>query len=115
MPYTINFEFQFRGDGTYSERAGFGRAVILELAGQYSARRGSKPGDPSVTHLLTLSPTSLTTRPSTDELRALQVADLPNLEATEQYVFFYNLAPAGAATLQDTRAGAETWGLRRLQ
>ncbi len=112
--YTINFEFQFRGDGTYSERAGFGRARILEVNGHFAARRGGKPGDRSVTHILALAPDDIVHTPSSEELSALQVADLPNVERTEQYAFFYNLAPLGALTLQDTRPGAETWGLKRL-
>jgi hypothetical protein len=90
------------------------RATILQVEGRFSARRGSKPGDRSVTHILTLTPDKLLRAPSADELNALQVADLPNIERTEQYVFFYDLAPRGAATLQDTRPGAESWGLQRL-
>ncbi len=112
--FTINFEVEFRGDGTYTERAGFGRATILQVEGRFSARRAAKPGDPSVTHILSLAPENIVHSPSSEELNALQVADLPNVERTEQYAFFYNLAPRGALTLQDTRPGAETWGLHRL-
>jgi hypothetical protein len=113
LPFTINFEFEFRSDGTYWQRAGYGRLAILELEGRFVARTGRKPGDPTITHVLGLTPTNIIKRPSADDLRHLQVADLPNVEATQQWVFFYNLAPAGAMTLQDTREGSETWGLRR--
>ena len=113
LPFTVNFEFQFNPDGSYTERAGFGRATILVVEGQYTLQPGHKPGDPSVTHILTLQPLSLVQQPSQTDLNSMNVADLPNVTATSQYVFFYNLAPAGAATLQDVRPGAETWGLRR--
>jgi hypothetical protein len=112
-PFTINFEFEFRSDGSYTQRAGFGRAVILDVQGTYSLRRGSKAGDPSFTHILNLVPLTAARTPSAEEVNSLQVADLPNIAETQQYVSFYNLAPAGAATLKDVRPGAESWGLQR--
>src|SRR4051794_19110240 len=63
-PFTINFEFEFRSDGTFTERAGFGRAVILDVQGTYSLRRGSKAGDPSFTHILNLVPETAARTPS---------------------------------------------------
>jgi|SRR5436190_1188351 hypothetical protein len=113
--FTINFDFQFRSDGTYTQRAGFGRATILVVEGTFSLRRGSKPDNANFTHILSLTPANTTKTPSPEEINALQVADLPNVDATEQYVFFYDLAPNGAATLKDVRPRAESWGLQRLR
>ncbi len=114
LPFTINFEFAFNDDGTYFQRASFGRLTILEVEGRFNVRRASDPRDPTVTHLLELVPAKVIKMPSEQDLRALLVADLPNVERTSQYLGFYNLAPAGAATLRDTRAGSESWGLKRL-
>jgi hypothetical protein len=86
----------------------------LKLQGNYSIERGRKPGDPSITHILTLVPSHLQTAPRQDDLQLLQIADLPNVERTEQYTFFYNLAPNGGLTLQN-RDGGESWGLRKVQ
>jgi hypothetical protein len=112
--FTIELSFQFHSDGSYVEEARLGRLVILKLQGNYSIERGRKPGDPSVTHLLTLVPTQLQTAPAPEDLQLLQIADLPNVERTEQYTFFYNLAPYGGLTLQN-RDGGETWGLQKVQ
>ena len=112
--FTIEFSFEFQSDGSYVEEARLGRLVILKLQGNYSIERGRKPGDPSVTHVLTLAPAHLQTAPGQEDLQLLQIADLPNVERTEQYMFFYNLSPGGGLTLQN-RDGGESWGLRKVQ
>ncbi len=111
--FTINFEFEFAPDGTFRERAGLGSAVILELTGQYALVQGGKAGDPTVTHILMLAPRNLQRKPSEEELRLLQIADLPNINGTEQYVTFFNVAPAGGMSLEN-KAGGEAWGLERV-
>ena len=111
--FTVNFTFDFRPDGTYQQIARIGRLTLLKLEGRYSLRPGRKPGNPSFTHILTLVPERLAEEPGRDELRLLQIADLPNVERTEQYAAFYDLAPAGGLTLQD-RAGGESWVLQRV-
>jgi hypothetical protein len=111
--FTVDFAFDFRSDGTYREVARLGRLTILSLEGTYSVRSGSKPGNPSFTQILSLAPVRLQTEPGRDELRLLQMASIPNVEKTEQYMAYYNLAPAGALTLQD-RSGGESWGLQRV-
>jgi hypothetical protein len=110
--FTVNFEFQFAQDGTFRETARLGNAVILQLTGQYSLVRGGKAGDRTVAHILGLQPQKLEVKPSNEELRLLQMADLPNLDETQQYVTFFNVAPAGGMSLQN-RAGGENWGLKR--
>ena len=111
--FTIDFAFEFRSDGTYREVARLGRLTILALDGRYSVRAGSKPGNPSFTRILILAPNRLQMEPDRDELRLLQMAAIPNVERSEQYMAYYNLSPAGGLTLQDT-GGGETWGLQRL-
>jgi len=111
--FTINFAFEFRSDGTYSEEARFGRLVILKLDGRYLLQRASNRADPMFTHVLALSPGKPQVEPARDELRLLQIADLPNIERTEQWVYWYNLSPAGALSLKD-RNGGESWGLQRV-
>ncbi|MDQ2843585.1 MAG: hypothetical protein M3Y72_21595 [Acidobacteriota bacterium] len=111
--FTVNFDFHFANDGTYLESAALGGRVILKLAGGYSLSRGSKAGDRTVTHTLTLQPSQCEVTPDEQEVRLLQMADLPNVESTEQYVTFFNVAPAGGMSLQN-RAGGKTWGLKRL-
>jgi len=111
--FTVDFEFQFAQDGSFRETARLGRAVILQLTGRYSLVRGGKPGDGTVTHILTLLPQNLEVKPSDQELRLLQMADLPNLERSQQYVTFFNVAPAGGMSLQN-QAGGESWGLKRM-
>ena len=112
--FTIGFAFQFRGDGTYSQVARFGTLTILNVEGTYSLRTGRAPGNPSYTHILSLHPARLVTKPSSDELRLLQIASLPNIESTDQWTQFYSLAPAGGLTLKDCNGG-ETWGLARIR
>jgi len=112
--FTIEFAFEFRGDGTFFQEARFGNLTILKLEGGYELQPGHKPGDPSYTDVLMLRPDQFQMKPGREELRLMQVADLPNIEATEQYAFFYNLAPLGGLTLEN-RAGGETWGLRRVE
>lgn len=111
--FTIDFAFEFKSDGTYVQEARLGRLTILKLKGGYTLQRGRKAGDPSYTHILSLRPGNVAVEPGRDELRLLQIAALPNVDPTDQYLFFYNLAPAGALTLQD-RSGGESWGLQRV-
>jgi hypothetical protein len=111
--YSLAFRIQFNNDGSYVYVARIGSAPILKLTGRYSVRPGRKAGDPTFTHILTLQPTSIDQQPGSEELRLLQFADLPNVEATEQFVQFYNLSPAGAMSLKN-RAGGESWGLQRV-
>lgn len=111
--FTIDFAFEFRNDGTYREVARLGRLTILSVDGRYSVRAGRKPGDPSFNRILILAPNRAQVEPDRDELRLLQMAGIPSLEQSEQYMAYYNLAPAGGLTLQDT-GGGETWGLQRL-
>jgi hypothetical protein len=111
--FTIDLTFEFRPNGTYRQVARFGNLPILELDGTYALQAGSKPGVPTFTHMLTLLPGKPKVVPGPDELRLLQIAALPNLDRTEHYIFFYNVAPAGGLTLQD-RSGDESWGLRRV-
>jgi len=112
--FTIDFAFEFRSDGTYREIARLGNLTILDLNGTYAMRAGSKPGNPSYTHILSLAPNRIQVEPDRDEQRVLQMAAIPNLERTEQHMYYYNLAPAGGLTLQD-RNGGETWGLQRVR
>lgn len=111
--FTVNFEFQFAADGTFRQTASLGSLAILRLTGQYSLVPGRRPGDPSVTHILTLAPRNVEVKPSQDELRLLMMADLPNLEGTQQYVQFFNLAPAGGMTLNNVASGGG-WGLKKI-
>jgi len=111
--FTVNFIFEFAQDGSYRETASLGNATILRAIGQYQLAQGSKPGYPTVTHVLRLSPQNFEVRPAGDELRLLQMAELPNISQTDQYVIFFNLAPAGGMSLEDT-AGGNSWGLRRV-
>lgn len=111
--FTVDFAFEFQGDGTYSQEARLGRLVILKLRGRYMLQGGRKAGDPTYTHILTLAPGQPQVEPSRDELRLLQIAGIPNIDRCEQYLYHYNLAPAGALTLQD-RSGGETWSLQRI-
>ena len=110
--FTLNFEFQFAG-GSFRETASLGGAVILRLSGQYSLVPGSQPGDPTVTHILRVVPRNVETRPREEELRLLQMADLPNINGTQHYVTFFNVAPGGGMSLQNTEGG-ESWGLKRV-
>jgi hypothetical protein len=114
LPFTLNFEFEFRQNGTYTERAGFGRLIILELEGRYTVQRISDRRDPSATHSLELTPSAMTRKPTDQDLRAMMIAEIPNVEPTRQLASFYDLAPAGGLTLRDARPGSETWGLQRL-
>lgn len=111
--FTVNFEFQFAKNGTFRQTARLGSLVILQLTGKYSLTCGRRPGYPTVTHILSLAPRNIEVEPGRDELRLLQMADLPNIEATEQWVMFFNIAPAGGMSLQN-RAGGETWGMNKV-
>jgi hypothetical protein len=111
--FTVNFEFEFAPNGAFRETARLGSAVILRLTGQYSLMQGGKPGDPTVTHILLLAPQSFEVKPGIEELRLLQMADLPNVDETQQYVTFFNVAPAGGMSLEN-RAGGQAWGLERV-
>jgi hypothetical protein len=111
--FTVDFTFQFAGSGEYRETARLGGAVVLKLTGRYALAPGGKPGDRTVTHILELEPRNLEVRPSRQELQLLQMADLPNVERTQQYVTFFNVAPAGGMSLENA-AGGESWGLKRV-
>ena len=109
--FTVEFAFEFRRDGTYVEQARFGRLQILKLEGRYSLQRGGKPGIPQLSHTLMLTPSEVQFKPGREELNMLEIAYIPNVSPTQQYVGF----SPNSLHLQDRSGGPDSsWGLQRV-
>ncbi len=113
-PFTVNFVFDFGGDGSYREEVSFGTWKILQLTGIYQLGPGRKSDDPTITNILSLRPQDVQTAPNEQVKMMLEAACVANTDATDQYVTFFNVAPLGGMMLKNT-AGGDTWGMNRMR
>ncbi len=109
---SADWTFTFSPNGTYEEEVFVGGHNAMSAGGTYSFTAASKPGDRTVTNLLSFKPGSVEFADQ-DLARVAASFPVPIKAPVREYVNFFRLSDANTMMLQDAdRSGSESWQMK---
>ncbi len=107
-----DWSFTFGADGSYDETVFVGGQQDMHAAGSYSFPAASKPGDRTVTNMLTFNPTTCDYT-SRELAQVVAPFPVPTNAPVQEYVNFFSLSDGNTMMLQNAaRSGSESWQMK---